>query len=1418
LSFSLSSVTQTGAAVLRVTFTDAMPLSASPQGLNDALNKFNWTLQGPVSVSVGLVRTVSGDPFSFDLVCVSALISGTWTLKAGDIRTPFGVIIDVNSLQFVSNGAQQYFSVPLSAMTSETVVRQALNAALDGPGWKALVAALGYSDQKNTELAVAAAAQKNLATATGTYLENITTSYGVDRKADVGISDDTLRILTLGLNANKVNTLGLEAVLQAYYGDNATIAHATAGMAQPYAIVDGDSLIFEVDNVNVLVAFAASDFQDPDNASAQEVATVINRELRLLGMAALATEFVDPNTGLIHLRIYSGQNGIKGYLRFHGGSIDAALQFPTILDVGDMTIDTQWYFETSANNPGVIPFGTIQMIYDGGTQPNMIGVFVGDYVNIYADQGDTTQGMQGTWQITDILVNVDQSQYVVSFAAPLNANPNGGDFTPQNLRDLFFSRPSVIRLQANNVAFVSQAAPGASEIVLAATTVAVGRTLKTAWYLNGSAPIQLLTSDSDVYPTNYRGGFVHGADAGLVTIKTASPHGLAVNRFFFLDNLVLAESDAIEDDVTLLALATPQLKGGWNPTTGGYLGWDANSHTFKFLNSAGSSITDLGAAGLGASNGPTLVSLNNGQVLIVSDSTALIFDPNTVTFTATAAPPNVKVSGSGVLSGTLLANGSAMVIGTDGTSLWSDIYSPTLGSWGTSHQFAVANPSSWFSSSAIGESRTWTSIAWSPLLGIFAAVASDAGATGQVGTSSDGRTWKQRNAPVSHSWVAIIWASGPAIFVAVATDGAIMTSADGTNWNIRTAPSARQWTALSYSPDKNVIVAVAQDGTAAQQVAYSSDGITWLAATSPSVRQWASIDWSPKLRMFVAVAKDGTTANQFMYSRNGIAWYSTAIPSTAVWSVIKWSPDANVFAAMSNDNSGAVFTSSNGLTWTLATGRLVGFSWTALEWSSDYGVFAALGNFFGAGNGATSPDGITWTTMTPPTAGSPTGLAYSSKLGFFVATAYVNAFAVSLNGGNSTEVNLPGALTTPDGYVYYIMTNPTKGFVYSPSEDLWRGFTLPSVSGTFYSMDYIDDGTPRGSIWLSTTDTSKYLYRIDLSSITATQYAFNQGGFTPTTYYVAPTPSKEIAMIPKGNTNAPVTIINPRAPSTQSSRIIMPGGNIGGTGDNDSMPLLLTDGRIVYTDFSNSRWLSLNIYSQFKQQSGGGLANVLLQVTGVSAPNVLSFRTPFSPYRTRIKAGTLTPVLPATQALASGYILDSTEGVALADVQTTTTTIVAGGVGPRILNVASTAGIPNEPGYITLAFGQDNQSLPIRYTGVASSTQLLLDPSALLAQRYPSGTTVDLLTARGPFAPADSTPFGVTWLTSSVVGRLAAETDLAFAEGAGLDVTTTVVYPGDRGLGNEGQPTHGVQKLTDAVYVWGSDDIDAELATDRETT
>jgi hypothetical protein len=237
--------------------------------------------------------------------------------------------------------------------------------------------------------------------------------------------------------------------------------------------------------------------------------------------------------------------------------------------------------------------------------------------------------------------------------------------------------------------------------------------------------------------------------------------------------------------------------------------------------------------------------------------------------------------------------------------------------------------------------------------------------------------------------------------------------------------------------------------------------------------------------------------------------------------------------------------------------------------------------------------------------------------------------------------------------------------------------------------------------------------------------------------------------------------------------------------------------------------------SSQRTRSAGRLAGGLFKVIAATL-NTLQFQTPENAQHTRIASAKLVPALAELGNIQSGFMLNEKDGVALSDTFTTLSGSINKGYVPAVVDVDDTSNFPDAPGYIVFGFGGPRQSNPIHYIGVASSTQIRLDPNEKLNFNYGSGSTVSLLLGRGVFAPANSIELNVSWLTDSSIGRVEAQKDLNDVVGVGLNITNRILYPGDRGLGNEGLPKNGVTKISDAVTIWGSDEYLIEAQTARE--
>lgn len=180
------------------------------------------------------------------------------------------------------------------------------------------------------------------------------------------------------------------------------------------------------------------------------------------------------------------------------------------------------------------------------------------------------------------------------------------------------------------------------------------------------------------------------------------------------------------------------------------------------------------------------------------------------------------------------------------------------------------------------------------------------------------------------------------------------------------------------------------------------------------------------------------------------------------------------------------------------------------------------------------------------------------------------------------------------------------------------------------------------------------------------------------------------------------------------------------------------------------------------------------------------------------------------------YIFDPDAGVAITNVSTTSTVQLDKGQQYRSLPVADARQFPDQEGWLVLAFGRSVSTGPVRYLGRLSNTELMLDFSFRFPFTLALGVDVTLLDGRAPFVPPNPEQVGSFYLTASAAGRVAAQAAINDAAAAGITINETVVYPGDRGLGNEGQPDQGQEKINDQVEIWAGDAVDAEVDAARK--
>lgn len=237
-------------------------------------------------------------------------------------------------------------------------------------------------------------------------------------------------------------------------------------------------------------------------------------------------------------------------------------------------------------------------------------------------------------------------------------------------------------------------------------------------------------------------------------------------------------------------------------------------------------------------------------------------------------------------------------------------------------------------------------------------------------------------------------------------------------------------------------------------------------------------------------------------------------------------------------------------------------------------------------------------------------------------------------------------------------------------------------------------------------------------------------------------------------------------------------------------------------------------YSTSTSSSGG--LNGLFQVATVPTSTSLTFETPGFLLPTTFQTGKVLGVTATTNDVQGPFIYDPKSGVAVTGVETTISTSIQEGASYNTLNVDDASDFPDEEGWLCFGFGTKDETQPVHYLGRISNTILLLDPTYSFPRTLEEGVAVTLLKQRGAWTPSNPEEVGSFYVTAAASGRIAASNTIDEIVAAGVNVDKTIIYPSDKGLGNEGSPDTGAPKLSDRVAVWGGDGLDSELAEARE--
>jgi hypothetical protein len=352
--------------------------------------------------------------------------------------------------------------------TSADSIHDAFNAYFNtrvNPNWRALIESIGESDDDIANLIEEVRKQFFISTASRPYIDRLAANYKVSRPKVVGMDDTTLRryVPILAYQPKQVKAV-IDQLLDIFFFKESTTALVESSQFEPFFLKDGWELEYAVDAINFeRILFKAEDFTDISIATADEIASAINRQAKY----SFATAFENRITKRKFVKIFTKTIGAKGSIEITGGRIDVSLQFHGIIPDAGSGETTQWLITKIGD--------TTRFKYIGGSPIALDQARVGD--NVIIDM----PGNSGTFNIININLTENYFEFNNLFSTPgtfdHGLNPNYFVRFVRPERSVIYTR--------NNRSVVWEVSPGEIIIEMPATPPVVRRELKGSAHLNG---------------------------------------------------------------------------------------------------------------------------------------------------------------------------------------------------------------------------------------------------------------------------------------------------------------------------------------------------------------------------------------------------------------------------------------------------------------------------------------------------------------------------------------------------------------------------------------------------------------------------------------------------------------------------------------------------------------------------------------------------------------------------------------------------------------------------------------------------------------------------------------------------------------------------------------------------------------------
>lgn len=334
------------------------------------------------------------------------------------------------------------------------------------PNWKALIEALGESDENLSQLIEEVRKQFFVKTASRPYIDRLGSNFKISRPRFIGMDDPTFRnyIPVLAYQPKQVK-LVLDQLLDIFFFKQTTTAFTQSIAYEPYRLLDGWELEYLIDQINLeSIKFKDEEFVDINNATAEEIASVINRQ----ASHSFAVVFDDRIRKRKFVRIFTNTVGSKGSVQVLGGRANIALQFIGFNDIAGSESNTQWTVTKVGD--------TVTFQHVGGSSPNLDKIQVGDVVII------SIPNNEGSF----VVENIDLANSSFSFT---NLFATAGSYDHSLLSPdakVRFETPEKIVVYTQNTrSIVWEVSPGEIIVEMPASPPVVKRSLIGSAHING---------------------------------------------------------------------------------------------------------------------------------------------------------------------------------------------------------------------------------------------------------------------------------------------------------------------------------------------------------------------------------------------------------------------------------------------------------------------------------------------------------------------------------------------------------------------------------------------------------------------------------------------------------------------------------------------------------------------------------------------------------------------------------------------------------------------------------------------------------------------------------------------------------------------------------------------------------------------